>query len=137
MNFFIQTFTFFLQNIPFKILLFIILHFIFRITRKCKYLSFFKKFSVLGQFFVFLLTGNTHYFTFISFVQTQTMFSNYFSHKLYLLLWIIVFFVTIIYIVGGYLIFKYLYRKIFKYFLSQGMNKINSILYFTFYKILR
>ena len=107
------------QVIPFTLLLFLLNKLLFRLLSHYPCSIYFRAASFNGFVIVSLLQGNIEYFVFLGMRNLTNMFAINFMDKLYSLFVIIFFFFVVIFTFAGYLLLKYFYKKLFKYFLDN------------------
>jgi hypothetical protein len=106
-------------TLPSIIVIYLLLHLLFKVSSQFRISKLFRKYSFLGIFLVIVFEGNVEQFTFYFFQDCQNLFSATAVHKLGNVFMIFFFFATVAFSVGGLLWFRITYKKLVKYFIEE------------------
>jgi hypothetical protein len=120
---------YFLLIIPFTVLIFIILHFLFRLLSQFNISIFLREYSFWMFLCVMLFDGNLPYFSFIFFSDLRIGFLTNFISKTQSVVTISLFYLTVVFCVCGFIVAQILYGRLSIYFKENTSNSLLGSFY--------
>jgi hypothetical protein len=127
-----NTVEYFVINVPYCLLVFLLLNRLFYGLFNYSISQYLRMFSFWGFLYQMLVESNVEYFSFLGFRSLQTMFSSCFQHKLQLVFSVLFFYVVVAGTVSSYFLYRYFYGKLSKYFMSNVFRIKGAITIMTF-----
>ena len=99
-------------SLPSTLLVSLILMGLFYLTFDYRISRYFRPYSLFFTFYVLTFENDISYLSFLSFSNAMNLFSYKFQDKIGHIIWVFVFFLLILFCVGGFFLSRILYKKL-------------------------